>query len=291
MNQLHERFLHLENRLHHQLVIHSVTMLRIAVGAVFLGFGVLKYFPGISPAQNLTEATTHIMFFGVVPGRMAMIGVATLECFIGAALIAGRPMRVALWLLGAEFAGILSPLVLLPARLFAGPHHAPTLEGQYVLKDVILVGAAMVIAAATFRGGRLVRGDLPPTATIRPGEELDGAQKLRLVLEGASDQHLVTELCERQGISQVEYYEWREAARAGAVHALDRLPGAGDFVGTGPRAQIARAGLTPLPRAPANLGQTAPGRGGAGTAERVTRDDVPLVRHPGRAHSATHEYV
>jgi hypothetical protein len=48
----------------------------------------------------------------------------------------------------------LSPAVLLAGRLFAGPHHMPTLEGQYVLKDVILVAVAMVIAT-TVRGGAL----------------------------------------------------------------------------------------------------------------------------------------
>lgn len=224
MTRLYHRFLHLENVLHHQFVAHSVAVLRVAVGAVFLGFGALKYFPGVSPAQNLTEATTHILFFGLIPDRLALIGVATLECFIGAALIAGRPMRLALWLLGFEFVGILSPLVLLPARLFAGPHHAPTLEGQYVLKDVILVGAAMVIAAATFRGGRLIRGELPPTSAIKPRQPLDGEQKLRLVLEGASDDSLIAELCERQGISEAEFHDWRLTARIGAARALDQEP-------------------------------------------------------------------
>ncbi len=221
MRLLYNRFLHLENTLHHQFVTSSVAVLRIAVGAVFLGFGVLKYFPGVSPAQGITEATTHILFLGLVPGRVAMVMVATLECFIGAALIAGRPMRVAIWLLGIEFVGILGPLLLLTDRLFSGPHHAPTLEGQYVLKDVILVGAAMVIAAATFRGGRLVRTDLPPTAPIRAGEPLDGDQKLRIVLDGASDQNLIAELCLRHGISEAEFHDWRETARASAAEALD----------------------------------------------------------------------
>ena len=69
MQTIYARFLHLENRVHHQLVLHSITALRIALGLVFFGFGVLKYFPGVSPAQNLTEATTHILFFGLVPRR------------------------------------------------------------------------------------------------------------------------------------------------------------------------------------------------------------------------------
>ena len=62
--------------------------------------------------------------------------------------------------LAAELVGILSPLILLPERLFPAPFHTPTLEGQYALKDIVLVGAAMVVAS-TFRGARIThaRGD------------------------------------------------------------------------------------------------------------------------------------
>jgi putative oxidoreductase len=152
----------LENRIHHQLVLHSISAMRIAVGAIFLGFGVLKYFPGVSPAQNLTEATTHIIFLGLVPDRVALVGIATLECFIGLCLLASRWMRLAVWLLAIELVGVLAPLALLPGRLFSGPHGAPTLEGQYVLKDIILVTAGLVIVAGSFRGGQLVRTEAPP---------------------------------------------------------------------------------------------------------------------------------
>jgi hypothetical protein len=77
----------------------------------------------------------------------------------GICLLANRWMRLAVWLLAIEFVGILAPLVLLPGRLFSGPHDAPTLEGQYVLNDFILVAAGMVIAAGSFRGGRLIRDE------------------------------------------------------------------------------------------------------------------------------------
>ncbi len=46
MQTTYERFLHLENRIHSQLVAHSIAGLRIAVGLIFLGFGILKFFPG-----------------------------------------------------------------------------------------------------------------------------------------------------------------------------------------------------------------------------------------------------
>lgn len=136
------------------LIAHSLTMLRVSVGVVFVVFGVLKFFPGVSPAQDLVVRTTDILTMGVIPADVALVLVATLECVIGLCLITGRAMRAGVYLLAIQLIGILSPLVLLAGRMFGGPHGAPTLEGQYVLKDLILVGAALVIAA-TLSGARL----------------------------------------------------------------------------------------------------------------------------------------
>ncbi len=161
MAALLQRFIALENVVHRLLVRHSVSALRITVGATFLGFGVLKYFPGVSPAERLATDTTNVLFLGLVPPDVAIVVIATMECFIGVCFLIGTGplMRVAIWVLAAQFVGILSPLVIEPGTLFSGPHHAPTLEGQYVLKDIILVAAGMVIAAGTFRGGKMVRDE------------------------------------------------------------------------------------------------------------------------------------
>jgi len=149
-----ERLHAVEAHMHTWLIAHSIAVLRVSLGAVFLVFGVLKFFPGVSPAQNLVESTTEVLMLGLVPGGVALVMVATTECVIGLCLITGRAVRGAVYLLIVQLIGILSPLVLLTHRLFDGPHGAPTLEGQYVLKDLILVGAALVVAA-TVRGGRL----------------------------------------------------------------------------------------------------------------------------------------
>ena len=153
-----------ETAVHRWLMRYSILALRISMGAVYLGFGILKYFPGVSPAESLVLAVTHVLSFGlvpaVIPNGVVMVLLATLECAIGLLLITGRWLRVAIYLLGAQLVGILSPAVLLSGREFAGPHHMPTLEGQYVLKDVILVAVAMVIAT-TIRGGALTDGGHP----------------------------------------------------------------------------------------------------------------------------------
>lgn len=144
-----------EATIHRWLMRYSITALRISMGAVYLGFGILKYFPGVSPAQDLALATTHLLSFGLVPALVtdsaAMALIATLECTVGLLLITGRWLRMTISLLAIHLVGILSPIVLLTGRMFDGPHHMPTLEGQYVLKDVIVLTAAMVIATTMRR--------------------------------------------------------------------------------------------------------------------------------------------
>ncbi len=148
------------------LTRHSITILRISLGMMVLGFGILKYFPGASPAEDLVVTTTHLLTFGLVPDMVAMVGVATLECLIGLSLIIRRGLRATIYLLVLWVLGILAPVVLLSERLFSGPNHAPTLEGQYVLKDFILVAAGFVVAS-TLPG-------LVPGADERPSKQQRG---------------------------------------------------------------------------------------------------------------------
>jgi len=225
MTSLLHRFIALENVVHRLLVRHSVSALRVSVGAIFLGFGVLKYFPGVSPAEMLATDTTDVLFLGLVPASVAIYVVATMECFIGICFLigSGALMRVAIWVLAAQFAGILSPLVIEPGQLFTGPHGAPTLEGQYVLKDIILVAAGMVIAAGTFRGGRMVRSE-PRVGPGNSPDSLSSERKLEIVLSATNGGPAVGEVCRRQGISEAAFYEWRDVTLAGASQALEQMP-------------------------------------------------------------------
>jgi uncharacterized membrane protein YphA (DoxX/SURF4 family) len=133
--------------LHRFLRAHSIDILRVVLGLVILAFGVLKFFPGVSPAEELTKMTTDKLTFGLVPGHVAIVVVAAVEALIGLLLISGRFLRIAVYLLFGQLIGVLAPLALFTDRLFAGPHGAPTIEGQYVVKDLILVAAGFVVAS------------------------------------------------------------------------------------------------------------------------------------------------
>ena len=123
---------------------HSAALLRISLGAVFLLFGALKAVPGLSPAEGLVVPTLETLTLGLIAGQAAMLVTAAVECFIGVTLLTGRFLRTGLLVLAGSLVGIMSPLVLMAGDLFPGG--APTLAAQYVIKDIVLAAAALVVA-------------------------------------------------------------------------------------------------------------------------------------------------
>ena len=132
----------------------SVAILQVSLGIVFFAFGVLKFFPGASPAEALVERTIDTLTLGVVDGRTAVLITAVVECFIGITLITGRFVRAGLVVLAGALVGIMSPLVLFFSDMF--PNGTPTLEAQYVFKDIVLAAAGLVIAAVAL-GAKLTK--------------------------------------------------------------------------------------------------------------------------------------
>jgi putative oxidoreductase len=141
------------------LAEHSVTALRISLGLVIAGFGVLKFIPGASPAEGLVIQTTETLTFGAVTGTTALVITAGIETFLGLTLLTGRWLRVGLVVMAGWLVGIMAPVVLFAGDMFPGGF--PTLAAQYVLKDVILAGAWAVVAAYAL-GARLITRHAAP---------------------------------------------------------------------------------------------------------------------------------
>lgn len=133
---------------------YGVMILRISVGIVFFWFGALKFFPDLSPAQDLATRTISILTFGLIPAPIALFILAAWECTIGIGLILGLYMRVTLALLWLQMLGTITPIFFFPTEVFKYIPFAPTLEGQYIIKNIVLISAGIVIGA-TVRGGVL----------------------------------------------------------------------------------------------------------------------------------------
>jgi len=130
---------------------YGIVLLRVALGIVFIWFGALKLFPGWSPAEGLVRATVPFL-----PGEVFLPLLAIWEILIGLGFLTGRALRLTILLLFLQMPGTLSPILLLPDRVFTSIPFGLTIEGQYIVKNLVLITAALVIGA-TVRGVRPVR--------------------------------------------------------------------------------------------------------------------------------------
>jgi uncharacterized membrane protein YkgB len=118
---------------------HGVRLTRLSLGVVFVWFGALKPFR-ISPADELVERTVY--WFDPA-WFIPLLGVW--EVAIGVCLLIRPLNRVAILLLLLQMPGTMLPLVLLPEVCFTHIPWAPTLEGQYIIKNLVLISAAIVV--------------------------------------------------------------------------------------------------------------------------------------------------
>ena len=162
--QLPEPIERIDVRITATLARVAIPTLRIALGIVFLWFGVLKFFPNLSPAETLVGRTIEVLTLGVVKPALSLPVLAAWESVIGLGLILGRGLRGILFLLAVQMAGTFTPLLLFPQETFSTFPIVPTLEGQYIIKNIVLIGAAMVVGATVRGGGLSPEPGLPPAA-------------------------------------------------------------------------------------------------------------------------------
>lgn len=126
----------------------GLRLLRYAIGVVFVWFGALKPL-GLSPAADLVANTVY-----VVPPELFVPVLGVWEVLIGLCLLYRPLIRLGILLLFLQMPGTFLPLVLLPEVTFAQFPHALTLEGQYIIKNLVMIGAALAVGAT-------VREDTP----------------------------------------------------------------------------------------------------------------------------------
>lgn len=124
--------------------------LRASLAVIFVWFGLLKPL-GMSPAAPLVEATTAWMPLLEPAQWVAVIG--WWEVLIGLTFLFRRTARLAIALLAFQMMGTFLPLVLLPGVTFQEGlfPYGPTMEGQYIIKNLLIISAALVVGG-TVRG-------------------------------------------------------------------------------------------------------------------------------------------
>lgn len=116
-------------------------VLRISLGVLYFHFGILKFFPDLSPAELLASQTIMRLTGGLLDSSEALYYLAIMEVVLGLALIFNVFMRFAFGLFLVHMAGTFAPIIVLPELAFKIFPFAPTIEGQYILKNIVFVAA------------------------------------------------------------------------------------------------------------------------------------------------------
>lgn len=149
-SQLAELYDKIDRTITRWMASYGLTIMRLGLGVVFTWFGALKLAPGISPAEMLVRNTIYF-----IDPDIFLPVLAIWEIVIGLGLLTGKFLRATLLLLFAQMVGTAMPLVVLPEAVWTSFPFVLTLEGQYIVKNLVIIGSAIVLGG-TVRGGRLV---------------------------------------------------------------------------------------------------------------------------------------
>lgn len=127
----------------------GIPAVRISFALIFFWFGILKPF-GLSAATDLLKATVAWLPFGSPEGWLVVIG--WWEVVIGITFLFKKTTKIAIGLLLLQMVGTFMPLVFLPDITFQqGNYLLPTIEGQYIIKNVMIISAALIVGGTLFK--------------------------------------------------------------------------------------------------------------------------------------------
>jgi uncharacterized membrane protein YkgB len=119
---------------------NSICMMRVALAIVYIWFGALKVF-GMSPAGELVEKTVYWFKPEIF---VPILGIC--EIIIGLGLLVKRFIPITIVLLLSHMAVTFFPVFIVQAVCFDAFPYQPTLVGQYVIKNIVLISGALIIA-------------------------------------------------------------------------------------------------------------------------------------------------
>jgi uncharacterized membrane protein YphA (DoxX/SURF4 family) len=143
--------------------LNPFKILSISIGIIYVWFGALKFFFGLSPAEQVAEQTIHQLTFGLMPDNVAITTLAIWECGLGIMLILRRYMRFTLLLMFVHMFFTFTPFIFFPHQTFMRMPYDFTLLGQYIMKNIIIISSGAVLWQYYVKG--------TPTVYMRPFSE------------------------------------------------------------------------------------------------------------------------
>lgn len=154
MNLKGLKFYKIETQITDWMARNGIFLLRLAIGIVFVWFGAQKFFKDMSPAESLAVRTISKLCFYILADGAIRYGLAIFEVLIGVGIMFRLYLRTTLFLLFVHMLGAFTPLFLFPEEIFVRFPFFLSLEGQYIVKNIVIL-AGVIVIGATIRGGGL----------------------------------------------------------------------------------------------------------------------------------------
>ena len=110
----------------------KLKVLTFSIGLIFFYFGVLKFFPTISPAEQIGSTTVCKICFNLISPELCLILLAILETLMGIGLMMRKYLRFTIFVAIAHLTMTFTPLLFFPELIFQDSLISPTLLGQYL---------------------------------------------------------------------------------------------------------------------------------------------------------------
>ncbi len=132
-----EIYLHITTR------ISKDQILSICIGLVYVWFGSLKFFSAMSPAEDLAIHTISKLTHGLIPSSIAIFILAFWETLVGVLLIAQIYRKTIIIMALVHMGMTFTPFIFFPELTFNETIFVPTLLGQYIAKNIVIIGALL----------------------------------------------------------------------------------------------------------------------------------------------------
>ncbi len=132
-----EIYLHITTR------ISKDQILSICIGLVYVWFGSLKFFSAMSPAEDLAIHTISKLTHGLIPSSIAIFILAFWETLVGVLLIAQIYRKTIIIMALVHMGMTFTPFIFFPELTFNATIFVPTLLGQYIAKNIVIIGALL----------------------------------------------------------------------------------------------------------------------------------------------------
>lgn len=127
----------------------KINLISVTIGIVYLWFGLLKFFAGVSPAEDLAKATIDRLTHGFLSPELSVLLLAIWETIIGLLLIGNIFQKFALKLALIHIILTFLPFLYFPDLVFSATPFGLSLLGQYIVKNVIILGVLIVLLKDT----------------------------------------------------------------------------------------------------------------------------------------------